>query len=457
MYPQHGTKGLITRVFPFLCLTLALSFFLAGGVHQAVNASQDELDDYLVYLPLAYRPVTYDESTGVLDETFGGDGLVVSDVPGGGEDYARALAWQPDGKILAAGHTSNGENYDFALARYNPDGSLDTGFDVDGWQTADFGANEQARAVALQPDGKIILAGYTDLGTDFDFALVRYNPNGSLDATFSGDGIEITDLSGTHESAFALTLQPDGRILVAGFAFIGSDNDLAVARYHPDGSLDTAFGGMGWVAADFNDNFDMGYALGLQMDGKIVAAGVSTPDVGDSDIAVVRFNPDGSLDSSFDGDGWLLTDFTGYYDRAKSLVIQPDGKIVVAGDSNGDFALARYHPDGSLDAAFNEDGLLLVDFYTQADVGNALTLQPDGKLVMAGTTLICKDANFAMARLTPNGNLDRSFDGDGLLISNIFEITDHGYAILLQPDGKLVLAGDINNGSDDDFMIVRFK
>jgi uncharacterized delta-60 repeat protein len=457
MLPKHSIDNWLTRGLLFLCLALTLSFPAAGSFHQSAIASDDVQAAYLAYLPLAFRPATYDESTGILDETFGGDGLVASDGSGGGDDYARALALQPDGKIIAAGHTNNGVDYDFALARYNPDGSLDGGFDADGWQTADLGGNEQARAVVLQPDGKILLAGYTDVGIDFDFALLRYNPDGSLDATFSGDGIEITDLSGTHESAFALTLQPDGKILVAGFAFVDSDNNLAVVRYNPDGSLDTSFGGLGWVSADFNGNFDLGYALGLQPDGKIVAAGVSTLDVGDSDIAVVRFLPDGSLDRSFDSDGWLLTDFTGYYDRAKSLVIQPDGKIVVAGDSNSDFALVRYNSDGSLDVGFNEDGLLLVDFYSQADVGNAITLQPDGKLVMAGITLICKDANYAMVRLTPNGNLDRSFDGDGLLISNIFEIIDQGFAILQQPDGKLVLAGNINNGSDDDFMVVRYK
>jgi uncharacterized delta-60 repeat protein len=450
MLTKHCIHNGLTKALLFLCPALMLAFPLAGGVHKIAVATIDEQADYLVYLPLAYRPPTYDESTGILDETFGGDGMVWGDNPAGGDEYARSLALQPDGKIIAAGH-------DFSVVRINPDGSLDANFDADGWQVADFGGNEQARAVVLQQDGKILLAGYTDSGTNFDFALVRYNPNGSLDTTFSGDGIEITDLSGTHESAFALALQPDGKILVAGFAFIESDNNLAVARYNPDGSLDPAFGGVGWVSADFYGNFDMGYALGLQADGKIVAAGVSTPDVGDSDIAVARFNSDGSLDGSFGTEGRLLTDFSGYYDRAKSLVIQPDGKIVVGGDSNSDFALVRYNPDGSLDPSFSEDGMLQVDFYAQADVGNALILQPDGKLVMAGTTLICKDANYAMVRLTPNGNLDRSFDGDGYLISNIFEVYDQGYALAQQPDGKLILAGNINNGYDDDFLVVRFK
>ncbi len=226
-----------------------------------------------------------------------------------------------------------------------PDGSLDPTFSTDGKVTTDFaGGFDEAFAVALQPDGKIVAAGGAVVGSSpFDFALTRYNPDGSLDPTFGTDGKATTDFGGTDE-ALAMALQPDGKIVAAGQAFTGSSPDFAVdfavARYNPDGSLDSTFGTGGKVTTDFA-GFDAARAVALQPNGKIVAAGGSS-----FDFAVARYKKHGSLDPSFGPGGKVTTDFASSTDVARAVALQPDGKIVAAGDAatgtSFDFALARY-------------------------------------------------------------------------------------------------------------------
>jgi uncharacterized delta-60 repeat protein len=433
----------------FICLGLAqLASTRAAGTDHAVT---------FTYLPLIIRPMTYDEPVGLYDETFGVNGWVSTGFPSEGNDVARALALQDDGKVLAAGYAFNGSDYDFALARYLPDGSLDASFDGDGWMVIDFGGNEEARAIALQTDGKIILAGYTDLQDSFDFALARLLPDGSLDNSFNSDGLLSSDLSGANDSAFALALQPDGALLIAGYIYLDSASDFALARYLPDGNLDASFDGDGWASLDFAGQGDQAFAMALQADGRVVLAGVAEVGMDSADFALARFNPDGSLDASFDGDGWLLSDFDSTYDSATAVLVQPDGRIVAAGDSSGDMAVARYQADGVPDPAFDEDGLLRLDFYTLDDSGNAVILQPDGKLILAGSSHFCHETDFALARLTPDGNLDRSFEDDGQLLSYIVEVSEYGMAVLQQPDGRLVVAGTIDLGNGDDFLLARFK
>ncbi|MGD2205983.1 MAG: hypothetical protein PVH17_04310, partial [Anaerolineae bacterium] len=293
----------------------------------------------------------------------------------------------PDGKLVAAG--SAGRSYyedDFALARYNADGSLDTSFDGDGKVTTDFGGGDVGSALVLQPDGKLVAAGESR----DNFALARYNADGSLDTSFDGDGKVTTDFGGIDE-VMAIVLQPDGKLVVAGFS--GSDStsdrnyDFALARYNADGSLDSSFDGDGKVTTDFGADSDLGRALVLQPDGKLVVAGESR-----NNFALARYNADGSLDSSFDGDGKVTTDFGGG-DRGRALVLQPDGKLVVAGVSRNNFALARYNADGSLDPSFDGDGKATIDFGDYA-YGSALVRQSDGTLFVAGSS----SGDFALAQ-----------------------------------------------------------
>jgi uncharacterized delta-60 repeat protein len=213
-------------------------------------------------------------------------------------------------------------------------GELDTSFDDDGMVTTDFGGLDEALGVAIQADGKIVAAGRgTAVG---DFALARYNRDGSLDTSFDGDGKVTTDFGSPFDVALGVAIQPDGRIVAAGTA---AGDDFALARYNRDGTLDTSFDGDGKVTTDFGA---MDAALGapaIQPDGKIVAAGYTTAG---GDFALARYNRDGSLDTSFDGDGKVTTDFGSPFDVAAGVAMQPNGRIVAAGGDGGDFALARY-------------------------------------------------------------------------------------------------------------------
>ncbi|MFH8738423.1 calcium-binding protein [Streptomyces sp. NPDC017964] len=290
-------------------------------------------------------------TNGTLDQSFGGgDGRVFTDF--GSPDEARDVAVQPDGKIIALG-TSGGEA---ALARYNADGTPDTSFGGgDGKVTTDPAPESlqeggDARALALQPDGKIVVGGQVGT-TRFDFVLLRYNANGTLDTTFSGDGIERTDF-GDYESVEGLAVQPDGRIVAAG----GSSGRFALARYNVNGSLDTTFGNAGRVLTSGGGGAQ---DVVLQPDGRIVIPGSNGPG---GDFAVLRYNTNGSLDSGFGTGGLVTTDFGGN-DQARGVALQPDGKIVAAGQGgpNADFALARYEggagtPPPSADLSVTKTG-----------------------------------------------------------------------------------------------------
>jgi len=336
---------------------------------------------------------------GNLDTSFSSDGLLTTDF-GSGYDRALAVAVQADGKIVTAGYADNGVNRDFALARYNPDGSLDTTFSSDGLLTTAVGSSSEARAVAVQADGKIVAAGSAWSDINPDFALARYNPDGSLDTTFDTDGLLTTDF-GSSSEARAMAVQADGKIVAAGSAYNNGifNSVFALARYNPDGSLDTTFSGDGLLTTAVGSYDDIAYAVALQADGKIMVAGHAY-NGSTYDFALARYNPDGSLDTTFSGDG-LLTTAVGSSSAANAVAVQADGEIVAAGNaydgSTADFALARYNPDGSLDTTFSSDGLLTTDFGS-SDGAYAVALQADGKIVAAGYVFNDSNYDFALAR-----------------------------------------------------------
>jgi uncharacterized delta-60 repeat protein len=364
----------------------------------------------------------------------------------GAEDRGYSVTVQSDGKILVAGYTSGVGSYDFALARYNSNGSLDASFDGDGKVTTDFGADETGKSVTVQSDGKILVAGYSysyiDSNSNLNFALARYNSNGSLDTSFDGDGKVTTDF-GALDSVTIVTFQSDGKILVAGHTNLGGSYNFALARYNTDGNLDASFDGDGKVTTDFGAD-ETGKSVTVQSDGKILVAG-HTNLGGSYNFALARYNSDGSLDASFDGDGKVTTDFVvsavGY-----SVTFQSDGKILVAGYTDlgvsSNFVLARYNTDGSLDASFDGDGKVTTDFGAY-DLGHSVTVQSDGKILVAGSSIIYGikySSNFALARYNTDGSLDTSFDGDGKVTTN-FGGNGDGYSVTLQSDGKILVAG----------------
>jgi uncharacterized delta-60 repeat protein len=383
---------------------------------------------------------------GKLDSSFGAGGKVLTDFQGS-NDEGNALVRQPDGRVVVVGSTHDPATglSSFGLARYRARGSLDATFGGDGRVITDFGSAAIAQAVALQNDGKIVVGGYRVNDAGSSFALARYLPNGALDVSFDGDG----KVSGfTQGQVHSLLLQPDGKIIATG--------GLTIARYLPDGSLDGAFGNAGIVTSSFEQ-----LASALQPDGKIVTAGgVFDSAIAHYRFAVARYLPNGAADMSFDGDGRVITD-AGGDGFASDVVLQGDGRIVTAGavfnasERHYDFALVRYLLDGTLDAAFSGDGWLTTNFGGSSEV-SAVTLQPDGKIVAAGYAF----SSFALARYRPDGALDASFSGDGLVMTTFGEgFISFARGVVSTPDGGLVAVGAAAGAGEGsfDFALARYK
>ncbi len=392
------------------------------------------------------------QASGSLDSSFGSDGKVIT-VFGTSNESANSIAIQSNGKIVVAGSSSNGTNNEFTVTRYNTDGSLDSSFDSDGKVTTTIGSNADAFSVAIQSDGKIVLAGNAIIGGRDEIAVARYNTDGSLDSSFDSDG-KVTTTIGEADYAASVVVQSDGKIVVAGSSATGGDSNFALIRFNTDGSLDSSFDPAVTPIGSANDE---AYSVAIQSNGKIVVAGYS--DNGAQRVfAVARYNTDGSLDSSFNSDGKVTTAI-GSDDLAKSVAIQSDGKIVVAGSSsNGsdnDFALIRYNTDGSLDSSFASDGKVITVFGSSGEFANSVALQSDGKIVVAGSSDNGAQRVFAVARYSADGSLDSSFDSDGKVTTAIGS-GDFAFSVAIQSDGKIVVVGSSNNGSNDDFAILRY-
>jgi uncharacterized delta-60 repeat protein len=400
---------------------------------------------------------------GDLDPTFGNGGKVVTnfDLPASG---ASAVAIQADGKIVAAGFTfDETANIDFGVARYEPNGTLDPTFESDGRVTTDFfGLFDLANAVAIQSDGKIVLAGSAMENLANDFALARYNPDGSLDSTFDGDGKLTTDFSGGGDIAYGVVVQPDGKILAAGVSnnLASSADDVALVRYNADGSLDSTFGVGGRVLTDFGEG-EVAFGVALQPDGKVIAVGsAERTNSAASDCLILRYDSKGVPDPTFGSNGVVLTAFL----VARSVTLGPDGRIVVAGAASdpanpgGFFAVARFLKNGTLDASFDGDGWKTTDLSGFDESALAVSVQPDGKILAAGSSANPDfSLDFALVRYNPDGTDDPTFGTLGRVITDFAGRSDGARGIALQADGKIVVAGSaMVIGFNPDFALVRY-
>jgi len=405
--------------------------------------------------------------SGTLDASFGTGGIVRTDFAGAG-DGAGAVVVQPDGKLVAAGAASINGQADFALARYNGNGTLDSTFGHNGRVTTDFGGiYEGARSVALQGDGKIVVAGASVLGLYNNFALARYRADGTPDTSFGTGGKVTTSFGQVSADATSVAVQPDGKIVVAGYANINGGYDFALVRYNANGTLDTTFGSGGKVVTEFGVqqqgySYAQGSSVALQLDGKIVLAGVAYIGSG-RDIALARYNSNGTLDTTFGTGGKVMSDFTPN-DLASAVAIQPDGRIVVAGMANTQrgfgFALVRYNTIGAVDVSFGTGGKVTTDFglaeqgFSNALAGS-LVMQTDGKMVAAGRAYINGGFHSGLARYNSNGTLDTTF-GTGGKVTAVFAGPDDQDAfgsLAVQHDGKIV----VTVGGLGDFTLVRYN
>jgi uncharacterized delta-60 repeat protein len=458
MVATFTTTGVSVKVDSTTQISGTTANDFTSPVVYTVTAVDASTQDYTV-------TVTVNPSlSGSPDTSFGTGGKVTTPI-GSSDDYAVALGIQSDGKVVAAGHSSNGINFDFALVRYNTNGSLDATFGSGGIVTTFIGSgHDAANALAIQSDGKIVAAGYSYNGSDYDFALVRYNTDGSLDTTFGSGGKVTTPVGSIEDVASALGIQSDGRIVAAGYSYKsdGNNYDFALVRYNTDGSLDTTFGTNGIVSTPIGSSNDYASSLGIQSDGRIVAAGYSY-NGSNNDFALVRYNVNGTLDTGFGSGGIVITSIGSSNDAAHALVIQSDGKIVAAGSSFNnntskyDFALVRYNSNGTLDTGFGASGIVTTSVGSGWDVANALGIQPDGKIVAAGSSGIDILPKFAVVRYNANGTLDTGFGIGGIVTEPVGSSDDYAIALGIQSsDGKIVAAGYSYNGSNYDFALVRF-
>jgi uncharacterized delta-60 repeat protein len=414
-------------------------------------------------------------SDGSLDTSFDHDGIVLFPVANA-QAFLTAIALQQDQRILLAGYINpfgtNTTADDFVLARLNPDGSLDTSFASSGRVVTDVGGDrDRARALVVQADGRIIVAGSSYLAPNDVFSAIRYNADGSLDLSFDTDGKVFTPVGASWAGANSAVIQPDGKLLLAGYAYGGAYTDFALVRYHPDGSLDTSFAGTGKLTTSFG-NYDEATAVAIQFgDGsvaipdRVVVAG-TTINPADEDIAVARYHLDGSLDTTFDSDGKLTTSI-GPYDSVAGVTVtgflrQPR-KIIVAGTAanggdRGDFALVRYNANGSLDTTFDGDGIVTTPIASSDETARAMTMSL-GRFVVAGESFSNLISRFTVARYNSDGSLDTTFDADGRRTDQIGSAWPASVsALALQADGRIVVGGSVQTTTgffDNDFALLR--
>lgn len=329
-------------------------------------------------------------NTGELDPTFGAGGLVLTDITAQGfSEEARSVIVRPDGRILAGGFAWNGANYDFVVLGYSSSGTPDAGFGTGGVAMIPVGSGDDfGQAMALLSDGRILVAGYTSNGTDYDVALVRLTDAGALDGTFGSGGKVVTPgNSGSHETASAIAVQANGQIVVAGSGANGGGYDFILHRYNPGGSLDGTFGAGGKVATSISAADDRAMAVQVQPDGEILLAGEVT-NGGNTDFALVRYTNFGVLDSGFGSGGIVQTPIGPGNDHGRGMVLQSDGGILLAGGAevggSHDFALARYTSGGTLDTSFGTGGKLTTALSPANDQAYAVALLPDNRIVVAG-------------------------------------------------------------------------
>jgi len=456
---DFGTDGLAVVTFPEGPAEAQHAVLLSGG-EILLGGFVDDADDWA----LALARLT---SAGALDTSFSTDGMAMTQLPGSDTESIRGLL--PDGnRILAT--VFDQDRPDFLVAGFTSDGALDATYGQSGLAEIDFNGLVDASSAIVGHQGQVLVGGGAaaqQRAARIDLGLVRLDGEGALDPAFSGDGRRQDGLSGpvTAWTTDAVR-RDDGGVVTVGYVGPSFDSrEVLVTAFNANGSPDTAFGEQGSVTADFDNGMDEARAVARLADGRLLVAGVVRPDPGTDDIALARFLADGSLDTSFGDQGWAVVDLDGNTDAARDLVVQPDGKILVGGDgtfpSHGfthDFAVVRFNADGTLDAAFGVGGVarLSVDTFDEAA---AISLQANGQIILGGSS----DGDYVVARFDSDGSLDTDFGTDGIVVYDFLGQFDFMRDLLVIDDwdgqGERILAvGMARNGGssplDEDFAAV---
>lgn len=415
----------------------------------------------------------------MLDIGFDGDGSRTTDF-GFGNDSAQAVGFQSGNRIVVGGIADNGANEDFALARYLPDGQLDRTFGINGGIRTDFdGDNERIFGVAVQPgDDKIIAVGTSFFTDSFgirtsNFAIARFLPDGQPDLNFGNarPGQTFVDFfEGINDdSANDVAVLDNGQILVAGEAFnpVTGNTDFALTRLNADGSVDTSFGVFGLVSVDGFGGNDVAYDMVVQSDGRIILVGTGQFE-GDFDIVLMRFDSNGTLDASFFGVGKTRVTFGTGFEAAFAVDLQPDGKIVTAGtvfqEGRGfDFTLLRFSSDGVLDPTFGNGGGVITDFDGGNDAAFSVDILPDGRILATGEAFFFTDLDIALAAYNADGSPDTdrlpgdSKDPPGTVTTHFGHGDDSGVGTFVQNDGSILVVGRALIQTDTDFAVARYS
>ncbi len=414
------------------------------------------------------------DQPGTLDATWAptsplGPGKLITPLGIDVNDTLRAMAVQPDGKVLLAGACVNNGMYQaFCSVRYLPTGAIDSTWGNAGTLLTAVGSSvAHAYAMTVQPDGKVLLAGDCLNGTTSNFCSVRYTSTGVLDTTWGTTGKLITSVSSSSSAtsaARAMAVQPDGKVLLAGDCWNGLANDFCSVRYSPTGVLDTTWGTLGKLITSFGsvNSYVDRHAIAVQPDGKVLLAG-SCSSGGKITFCSVRYLSTGVPDPTWGAMGIpLMTPIGNSADYPNAIAVQPDGKVLLAGNcligATNDFCSVRYLSTGAADPTWGTAGQLTTSIGSNDDFAYAVAVQPDGKVLLAGRCLNASSAyDFCSARYSPSGVLDSTWGVAGKLVTSIsISSSLSGNAMAVQADGKVLLADHCTNGVSYGFCVVRY-
>ena len=390
-------------------------------------------------VPALAAPTTF-------DATFGNGGKFSYSISSS-VDIPYASALQPDGKIVVAGYCYT-SLYAVCVSRINANGSLDGTFGAVGTFVGTVGTNTTTNAsVAVLPDGKILFGGQCAVSGQIDFCLLRLSSNGALDSTFGAGGVTTTNFSGTSDDLiFGITALPGGTIIASGRCNGGIGYRFCMARYLSNGTLDTSFGSAasGLVTQSLSGTGESrGRAVVIQSDGKLLFAG-NCDYSGVTRFCSARYTPNGFLDSSYGSSGIFQTQLTGSSDIGIAIALQADSKIVFVGVCGSDFCATRYLANGAVDTTFGSAGVVVVNFASAGATSafaRAVVIQGDGKIVIAGACQISGVGQNCLVRLNADGSPDLSFTATGKVNFAVDPLGDESNSLLIQLDGKIIVSG----------------
>lgn len=378
-------------------------------------------------------------------------------------DYSYTIRLQDDGKVLQAGDAWGTP----CIIRFDTLGNLDNTFGEAGklFTTWSCSSNPDDNDILIQQDGKIVFGATYSTGAYSDFILARYNIDGSLDYSFGTDGKVITSIGEYHDKCSSIAMQSDGKIVAAGSTSIEAFDkiDFAIVRYNADGTIDNSFGNNGIVTTNIGLGYNFAKSMVVQPDDKIIVVGEANDEIF-SDFVTVRYNPNGTLDNSFGNNGIVRTPLSSTYDFARGVVVQPNGKIIVAGSSqsslyNYNIAMVRYNTDGTIDDTFGTNGIVSSDLGNDDDndFGEDIALQSDGKIVIVGSSLTGSGYDIATVCYNNSGVIDNSFGTNGIIYSSFGNGDSEGHAVCLGDSDEIIIAGNYNHGAPDyfDFALLR--